>query len=72
MEEILWGEEKHTHRRHYKEIPSNAKIIIKQKRIRRTKHYKFNRMTDTNAHLPAITLNINYLSFPIRRHGLED
>lgn len=72
LEEILRGEEKDTHRRHYEENSNDAKIIIKPKRIRRTKHYQFNRMTDTNAHLLEITLNISDLSFPIRRHRLED
>lgn len=46
LEEILWGEEKNTYRRHYKEKRNNAKIIIKQRRIKKGKHYKFNRMTD--------------------------
>lgn len=48
LEEILRGEEKDTHRRHYEENPNNAKIIIKPKRVRRTNDYQFNTMTDTN------------------------
>ena len=71
LEEILRGEEKDTHRRHYEENSHNAKISVKPKRTRRTTHYQFNRMADTNAHLPEITLNISDLSFPIRRHRLD-
>lgn len=48
LEEILQGEAKDTHRRHYEENPSNAKTIIKPTRVRRTKDYQFNTMTDTN------------------------
>lgn len=72
LEEILQGEAKNKHRRRYKEKLNNAKVVIKQKRAKKTQHHKFNRMTDRHACLTERTLNIDSLNFPIKRHRLAN